>query len=58
MVALYFKHKKNTFVNEGTNSVHNVLQHPRSKLLLSLYIFTSCAVFWRARWASENTNNE
>ena len=26
--------------------------------VVSLSIFTSCAVFWRARRASQNTNNE
>ena len=30
----------------------------RRFVVVSLSIFTSCAVFWRARRASQNTNNE
>ena len=47
--------KKNTHIDLYAYTIYLMR---RFVSVVSLYMFTSCAVFWRARRANQNTNNE
>ena len=56
-------YKKDTKMNQKTTTNKQTLVTIHTSYwtfccIVSLSIFTSCAVFWRARRASQNTNNE